>query len=398
MNKRNIFTIIIFLIFLIGISLYFIFIKSSGDNIPGLSPRGGTANSSSEFINAQHAVDYYREEIRKHPDIVKNYIELAQIFIQEARITGKHHEYIPKAQELIDAALEKEPGNLAANVTKASLLMTLHQFSKAKDLIDKITASNPYNSAAFGVLVDADVETGNYDKAVKACDKMLSIRPDLNSYSRASYLRELYGEQNGAIEAMKLAASAGVTGQENRAWALYNLGNLFLNEGKLDTAAYIFNGILEERPGYAYALCGLSDIDAFKKNYGKAIENLVQASQNAPQHIFIEKLADIYKVMKQKEGEEEIIKKVLDMFDQHKKDGYDTDLEYARFCSDHDINLKQALESAKNEYGRRPENIDALDAYAWSLYKNNKSLEAVPFIEKAKRLNTGRSLNFTTPE
>ncbi len=392
MKRKNVLTAVGLLILMFGAIIYFISIKSSDYNIPNLSPRGGNANSSSEFINAQHAVDFYREQIRKHPDAAKNYIELAQIFIQEARITGKHHEYIPKAQKLVDIALEKEPDNLIANVTKASLLMTLHQFNKAKYLIDKITSGNPFNANAYGVLVDDEVELGFYEKAVKACDKMLSIRPDLNSYSRASYLRELYGEQSDAIDAMKLASNAGVTGQENRAWALYNLGNLFLNQGKLDTAAFIFNGILQERPGYAFALAGLSDIYAAKNNFNKAIENLVQASQNAPQHIFIEKLADIYKVMGQKESEEEINQKVLDAFRQHEKDGYDIDLEYARFCLNHDINLNIALECAENEYHRRPGNIDALDAYAWALYKNGRSGDAVQFIEKAIRLNTSRSI------
>ena len=350
MNKKNISASIILFAIIAGAIAYFIFIKSSEISIPDLSPRGGGANNSSEFINAQHSVDYYREEIRKHPQTAKNYIELAQIFIQESRVTGKHHEYIPKAQQLIDIALEKDPNNLAANVTKASLLMTLHQFKKAKKSIEKITSVYNYNASAFGVLVDANVEMGYYGQAIKACDKMLSIHPDLNSYSRASYIREIYGKQNDAIDAMKLAANAGVTGQENRAWALYNLGNLFLNEGKLDTAEYIFKGILEERPGYSYALCGLADIYADKKNYTEAIKNLVQASQNAPQHIFLEKLADIYKIMAQKESEEEIIKKVLDAFEQHKKDGYDTDLEYARFCSNHEINLNTALKCGKAEY------------------------------------------------
>jgi tetratricopeptide (TPR) repeat protein len=392
MNKKSIFKIIAFVLLTSAAIIYFTNSKRSGIKIPELNPRGGSANSSSEFIKAAHAVDYYREEIRKHPDISKNYIELAQLFIQESRITGMHHKYIPKAQELIDIALEKDPDNLVANVTKASLLMTLHQFNDAGSLIEKITAGNPFYANAYGILVDANVETGHYNKAVKACDKMLSIRPELSSYSRASYLREIYGMQGEAIAAMKMAADAGMIGQENRAWTLYNLGNLYLNEGKLDTASFIFNGILQERPGYAYALFGLANIYAYRKNYTKAIENLVQASQNAPQHIFIERLADIYKVMGQKESEEEVIKKVLDAFELHKKDGYDIDLEYARFCSDHDINLEKALESGKREYSRRPENIDALDAYAWTLYKNNRSEDAVSFIEKAMRLNTKRSM------
>jgi len=141
---------------------------------------------------------------------------------------------------------------------------------------------------------------------------------------------------------MLLAANAGVTGQENRAWALYNL--VYASwAGKLDSAKFIFEGILEERPGYAYALSGLADIFSIQKNYKKTIEYLVKATQFTAEHIFIEKLADIYKAQGQKESENEMVKKVLEAFELHKKDGYNIDLEYARFCLDHEINLKEAL-------------------------------------------------------
>jgi hypothetical protein len=54
-------------------------------------------------------------------------------------------------------------------------------------------------------LVDGNVEMGNYATAIEEADKMISIRPDIRSYSRASYLREIHGDYPGAIDAMKLA-------------------------------------------------------------------------------------------------------------------------------------------------------------------------------------------------
>lgn len=56
---------------------------------------------------------------------------------------------------------------------------------------------NPYNADIYGALVDANVELGNYKEAVAMCDKMLSIRPDLRSSSRASYIRQIFGDNNG---------------------------------------------------------------------------------------------------------------------------------------------------------------------------------------------------------
>ena len=105
---------------------------------------------------------------------------------------------------------------------------------------------------------------------------MLSIRPDLRSYSRAAHLREVHGDITGARRAMKLACDAGVIGLETRAWTLYQLGNLYLKEGKLDTAEYIYKGILEERADYSYALSGLAQIRSANKDYKSAIQFMLQ--------------------------------------------------------------------------------------------------------------------------
>ncbi len=390
---KKIFTLFAITLLLTG-SVIFYFLVNRNNNVPEIPEFSlrNDSNISAEYMQAYHSFEYYRDKIKKNPNDVKNYVALAQIFIQESRVTGRHHELLPKAELLLKEALEIDPGNFDAQVTKASILMTLHQFAEAKKIIKPLVKDHPYSAAAYGVLVDAEVELGEYENAVISCDKMLSIRPDLRSYSRASYLRELYGRNDDAIKAMMLAANAGVTGQENRAWTLYQLGNLLLNKGKLDSAEFIFNGTLEERQNYAYALSGLSDVMAAKKNYTKAVELIVKATQVTPDHIFIEKLGDLYKAMGAKENESELNGKILDALKQHKEDGYDVDLEYAIYFSNHNIYLPEALEHAEREYNRRPNNIDALDAYAWALHKNGKSSEAVQYIERAMRLNTKRAI------
>jgi tetratricopeptide (TPR) repeat protein len=364
--------------------------KNPVAEIPSLSMRGGNANASTEFLNAQKAVDFYREEIRKHPEALKNYIELAQLFLQESRVTGRHHEYVPKARYLIDRALAIDPHSFDARMIKASMLMTMHQFSEARELAEEGVKENPHSAIGYGVLCDAQVESGKYDEAVRACDQMLGVRPDLRSYSRASYLRELHGDENGAIDAMKLAADAGVFGQENRAWALYTLGKIFLNEGNLDTAAFIFNGILEERPDYAYALSGLAEVSRAKGKTEEAVGLITKAYQVAPEHVFVEQLADIYRTTGQTKSADGVANIVLQAFDQHEKDGWNVNREYAMFCANHGINLPQALEHARKEYEIRPDNIDVLETYAWTLLKNGRGSEGVQLIEKAMRLGTRR--------
>ena len=357
-----------------------------------LRPRGGNANGSAEYLNAQKAVQYYRDEIRRTPDVVKNYVELAQIFLQESRVTANHHEYVPKAQYLLREALSRDPNNFEALVTNASLSMTLHRFAEARELAQKGLSINPYNASCYNTLVDALVELGEYDQAVMACDKLMSIHPDLRGYARVSYLRELHGDLDGAIDAMKMAADAGMPGQEQRAWTLYNLANLFLHEGKLDTAEFIYRGILEERPHYAYALSGLAQVRMAQRRHDEAIQLFNEALETTPEHIFMEELSDLYQSVGQDDNAGKIAKLVLQSFEQHNKDGWNTDREYALFCASHNIDLPEALQRARKEYDRRPKNIDALQTYAWLLYKNGHAGDAISYIEDAMRLNTKNAL------
>lgn len=356
--------------------------------MPDLMARASEATPSIEFKKAQAYVQQYRAKINEHPDQLENYVVLAEVYLQESRVTAKHHEYVPIAEHIIDAALQRNPKYFEAMSVKAGIDMTKHQFGAAKNLIEQAIAINPYNSGAYGVLCDANTELGLYDQAVVASDKMMNARPDLRSYARVSYQRELHGDRDGAVGAMKMAADAGTFGMENREWALYNLANLFYNMGKLDTAAYLYNGILEERPSYAFAMSGLAMVKAAKKDYPAAIELLVKASQTCPEHIFLEQLSDVYLAMGDKETSKQLEDKVFAAYDQHEKDGWNVDREYAAFALNHNRNIPEALTRAKRELDRRPENIDALETYSFALYKSGKASDAVPYIEKAMRLKT----------
>ncbi len=359
--------------------------------MPDLLARRGDSTSG-EYRKAQAAVAELRSKIKNHPEVAKQYSDLAGVYIQESRVSGFDHFYFPVANRLLDEALKKDAKYFDVFVLRASMQMTQHRFADAKETITKGLAINPNSSAAYGILADANTELGLYDQAVASIDKMMNARPDLRAYSRASYQREIRGDLDGAISAMKLAADAGAFGQENRCWTLYQLANLFLHEGKLDTAAYIYNGILQERPNFGFALSGLAMVAVAKHDYPTAISNLQKAIAALDSHSFMEQLADVYLASGDRTNAKLWEQKVLREFADHKKEGANIAREYAAFCADHNIELSDALASAEADYKSRPENIDACDTYAWTLYKNNRATEAKPIMEKALRM---KSLNPT---
>src|SRR6188472_2834262 len=166
--------------------------------------------------------------------------------------------------------LDNEPGNFEALTLKSLLYMSQHHFAEGLHIAEKAQKINPYNALIYGMLVDGNVELGNYPAAVENSDKMDSIRPDLRSYSRVSYLREIYGDYPGAIEAMKMAVEAGPPGDEATEWTRTQLGKLFEMTNDLKSAEMHYRIALRYRPGYAYALAGLGRIALASKEYEKA--------------------------------------------------------------------------------------------------------------------------------
>jgi tetratricopeptide (TPR) repeat protein len=364
--------------------------KKSGIDVmlPDLSPRPGEKKPSAEFLKAQQELGRIRSEIMQKPDAATSYVAATQIYLQEGRITGEHDRYMNTAGRLIDEALKRDPDSYEALVTKGSMMMSLHNFTEARALAECAIARFPESAFAYGVLCDAHVELGEYDLAVKACDKMLSLRPDLRSYARASYLRELHGDIDGAIEVMVRAVDAGVPGTEERSWAMYQFGNLLVNQGKLDSAEFVFRAIEEERPGYYFTQNGLAMAKALRGDRNQAISILETARRNAADHVFLENLADVYHAEHREDSVKAVEQNVLREFAHHERQGWNVDREYAMFCCNHGINLEESLKRARRDYERRPANIDALDAYAWALHMNGKSAEAVPYMEKALRLGS----------
>ena len=111
-------------------------------------------------------------------------------------------------------------------------------------------------SRRYGIEGDALVELGRYRQGFAVIERRLELRPDLPSYSRASYVQELRGNRAGAIRLMELAVGAGGPGTEGRAWTQVQLGLLRFGSGDLAGAEREMRAVLAQRPGDARATAG----------------------------------------------------------------------------------------------------------------------------------------------
>jgi tetratricopeptide (TPR) repeat protein len=394
MNKRNTYTIIMGLF---AVAIIFILLRSnSSEAEPAsyqLKERKGASATSDEYITTRTNAADLRIAIRENPQDSKSMLELAALYIREARITGDHMYYDMAAMQQVNNILKKDSLNFEALTYMALINISQHHFAEGLAIAEKAKKINPYNAFIYGILVDANVEMGDYKKAVEYSDSMVSARPDIRSYARISYLREIHGDYPGAIEAMKMALDAGMPGDEGTEWVRVQLGNLYEKTGDLKNAEMHYSIALEQRPEYAYALAGLAHIAAANKNFTKAINYLLKADSLVIDYSFKDALADMYRLSGNENKAVYLTKNIIGEMNKDANAGLsddnighygDRELAYAYLkINDND----KALIHALAEYNRRPANIDVNETVAWVYYKQNKAEKAIPFLEVALKTN-----------
>jgi len=397
MKKNTMYGFTIFLFVLAAAGIFFKYKNDESKKENRLYPvldRKGSAVETGEFKAVLARSEALIKKIKTKPDDNKANLALASLYVQEARASGNYMYYDQAALKYVNAVLKKDPQNFEALSMKALLMLSQHHFAEGLQIAEAAKTINPYNAFIYGLIIDGNVEMGNYAAAVENADKMVSIRPDIRSYSRISYLREIYGDYPGAIEAMKMAIEAGVPGDEGTEWSRIQLARLYENTGDLKNAEMHYTIALQNRPAYAYAYAGLARIATAGSDFKTAAHYYLQADSLVNDYSIKEELADVYKAMGAGEPAAQlansIIKGMNDAAAKEKKDdssGHYSDREMAYAY----LKIKQydkALEHALLEYNRRPENIDVNETLAWVYYSEGDYAKALPYAKAALKTNS----------
>jgi len=231
------------------------------------------------------------------------------------------------------------------------------------------------------------VQLGRDADAVQVTQAMVDLRPDLSSYSRVSYLRELHGDLPGAVAAMQQAATAGGPTPENVAWTSWQLGTLYFDQGDLAAAQREFERGLAISPGYIHAEAGLAMIAAARGDYAGAIAHYTAALNVMPWPQYIINLGDVYAAA----GRPQDVERQYGLVDAIERlfraNGVNVDMELALFDADHHRDLPNALALARQNMQQRP-SILAADALAWTQYQAGDCAGAGATERAALRLGT----------
>jgi tetratricopeptide (TPR) repeat protein len=359
-------------------------VQRDGTPVASTSGSNGSTSGSTDEVIAS-----LQKRLEENPEDFSSNIDLANAYLQKVRENGDPSLYT-KTGDLLDRAEEiepKDPENPELFATRGRLALGRHDFAGALELGEQALAESPESADYYGIVGDAQIELGRYEEAVGSYQRMVDRRPDFASYSRVAHARELYGDPEGAIEAMQNAIDAGSLVGEGAAWARVQLGNLRFTTGDLDGATQDYDRSLKAFPNYPLAMAGHARVAAAAGELKRAADLYQDAFNRMPLPAHAIALGDVYAEMGDRgkaEEQYEVVRAINKLFEAN---GVDTDLEIALFFADHDIELQTSLEKARSAYEARP-SIHAADVLAWTLYKNGDYEEAQRYASEALELGT----------
>lgn len=324
--------------------------------------------------------------VRDRPDDAAAWAALGAGYVDHARVNSDPSAY-PKAERALDRSLALEPeGNWEALAAHGALAAGRHDFSTALRYSERARALQPQSAFILGIIVDSLTELGRYPEAVDAAQAMVDLRPDLPSYSRVSYQRELHGDIDGAIDAMEAAYRAAST-PGDKSFALYYLGELEWHRGGIDAAQSHYAAAVRIDATAMQAVAGLGKVAAARGDLDTAVEQYRRAADAFPDPSLLTELGNLYLLTGKTALAENAFDKAANANAAQAAAGVHVDLEIAQFSADHRRDLDRGLAAARAEWARR-ESVHVADALAWQLHAHGADTEALVFANKALALGT----------
>lgn len=258
-------------------------IVRSSTLVAALALAAPAAAAAQTLTPAEQQMASATTQIAAQPDDPQPHVDLGWALARRARETGDPA-YYAKGQEEASRAIAMSPGNFEARKLEAWLLLGRHEFGRALDAAKVLNRQAPDDVMVYGFLADASAELGEYKSAEDAVQWMLDMRPgNLSGLTRAAYLREVFGDVDGAIDLYTTAFDRMSPLEiEDRAWILSQVGHLYLSIGKTPEAGQALEQALKLMPDYHYALGYLAKVRLAENRPDDAVMLLHRLCDVAP--------------------------------------------------------------------------------------------------------------------
>jgi tetratricopeptide (TPR) repeat protein len=345
----------------------------------------GQPQQSRNIASTDQRIAALEQAARLQPEDPQPLVQLASTLLGLVRQGGDTRNY-ERADAAIAKALKRDPSSAAAYTERGILRLGRHDFQGALSDGQRARALAPGVIKPLGVLVDANIELGRYQEAERVLQRMIDLKPNLDSYARVAYLRELRGDLDGASEALTLATSAGGADSENVAFVQSLLGNLELAQGRSERALVAFRAALAKVPGYAPAQAGLARVDIAAGGLNRAIKRLRDLVAREPKQEYVVLLGELELADGQRQAGRRTLATVPAELKLLESAGENTETEKALFEADHG-SVAAAVTAGRAAWANAP-SVRAADALGWALTRAGRPREGLHYARHALRLGS----------
>ena len=314
-------------------------------------------------------------------------VRLAQALIRVQRVESDAQAVV-KAERYLRAFLAGTPNHYDAQRVLGAVLLSQHRFRDAIREAERARELDPRDTFNDGVIGDASLELGDYDRAFEAFDRMGQRRPGPPAYARVAYALEMRGELGDALESMRMAADGtSAHDPEGQAWHYAQLGHLLLLEGRLGDARRQFEHAAFTFENHPYALAGLARVKIAENDLAGAVGLYERLHAHAQTPETAAMLGDLHARLGHADRAEQFY---VDA-ERLERDGWASEepqpQALARFLAERGRSIPEAVRLAEEASGRRHD-ILTLDALAWSYYKAGRLHDASIAADGAVRTGT----------
>jgi tetratricopeptide (TPR) repeat protein len=304
-----------------------------------------------------------------------------QGWVRKARITADPGFYV-NVQACADTALRISRDHKIGLQLSSLALMNAHRFAEAKNVANDVVTREPSDAFSHGILSDALLELGDFDASAAAAQRMVDLRPDMSSYSRAAYLRWLQGDTASAKLFMRYALDGRDSkDREPTAWAFTQAATLYWQEGDYAGADAVLVEALKWVPDYAPALTARARVAIGVGDAARAIAYLEKAYAISPLAETAWLLGDAREMLGDADGARREFERTVAA-------GRASDrLTLALFYATKNRDVAEALRAVEAERATRG-GVYVDDVYAWTLFRAGRLDEARRASDAALRLGT----------
>jgi len=350
------------------------------------SERGALSSSTTSRDGLSQALATLTARVTANAADDQAAVALADVLMRQARVTGDGS--LPRRAEVALTDTIAATDSYLGRRMLGAVYLSQHRFLAALEAGRRAQQIRPDDSWNYGVIGDAAIELGRYDEAFAAFDRMSSLKPTAAAYARIAYARELQGNLDGAVTAMRMAIEAtSPQDPEGIAWAWSQLGALHLQSGEIDQAATAYDRALFSFPRHPYARVGQARVAVARGDFDRGLEIYREQLVLTPTPELAAQIGDLLQRGGDMEGARASWAEAQRLELEGWKHESPQPAALARLLAERDLQPQEAVRLAR-EAARDRDDIFTNDALAWSLYRTGAFDDAWAASERARRTGT----------